>query len=596
MNRFLSWQAALWAAMLIVGWWGASRSVWGDAMVVTRAMLASTIAEVFVERGEVRVELEIGAADVKAFENVLPEELYDKLFDEKVTEEERQKKFLEQEWLITADDVTLPGSIEQVVLVKRLVRDEVTGQPLVEQPEDAEVVVRVALRYKLEGEPPVISIRPPLDEQGGVKANVGFVCYHAGLPLNDFRYLAGEVTADLDWEDPWYSQFRHRNFRRQFDAPMSVFLYVEPYEVRKEIIVRPQDLQQWVDLGIAGAETIAVDEQDAMKRNVAEFLGSKSPVMVDGEEVEGRLERIHFIRRSLRQTGIVEPPEELNSTSATLGVIFVYPIAKLPERVSLEWDLFSEKIQEVPGVTADEAGGLPSMLTLENRVLEWENFLTNPTESGLVAIAEPSKKAAISVPVISVLCGGVMALMLVSMFRQRGEGRVVSRRAILAVLGVFVCGVVTLPSVRVVIANPFVEEASLNESEVAELMEGLLYNVYRAFDHHDESVIYDRLAQSIEGSLLADVYLKTRRSMEVKNQGGLRVTVKEVEVQELNDLERSEEGGLNFVCRWRVAGSIGHWGHIHKRENENLAEIVIAPREGQWKIVGMEMLDEQTAN
>ena len=31
------------------------------------------------------------------------------------------------------------------------------------------------------------------------------------------------------------------------DAPLSVFLYVEPFEVRKEIVVRPRDLQQWID-------------------------------------------------------------------------------------------------------------------------------------------------------------------------------------------------------------------------------------------------------------------------------------------------------------------------------------------------------------
>ena len=80
--------------------------------------------------------------------------------------------------------------------------------------------------------------------------SIGFVLYHCGVPVNDFRYLAAESTVDLDWSDPWYSRFRHPNLRRQFDAPLSAYLYIEPYEVRKEIIVRPRDLQQWLDLGL----------------------------------------------------------------------------------------------------------------------------------------------------------------------------------------------------------------------------------------------------------------------------------------------------------------------------------------------------------
>ena len=36
-------------------------------------------------------------------------------------------------------------------------------------------------------------------------ATIGFVCYHEGVPVNDFRYLSEEVTLDLDWDDPWFS-------------------------------------------------------------------------------------------------------------------------------------------------------------------------------------------------------------------------------------------------------------------------------------------------------------------------------------------------------------------------------------------------------
>ena len=46
---------------------------------MTRAMLASTIAEFFIEEDELRVELEIGPADLEASANPLPDEIYARL-------------------------------------------------------------------------------------------------------------------------------------------------------------------------------------------------------------------------------------------------------------------------------------------------------------------------------------------------------------------------------------------------------------------------------------------------------------------------------------------------------------------------------------
>ena len=81
--------------------------------------------------------------------------------------------------------------------------------------------------------------------------------------------------------------------------------------------------------------------------------------------------------------------------------------------------------------------------------------------------------------------------------------------------------------------------------------------------------------------------------MEIKNQGGLRISVKEVIVIELESLDQAGHAEPTFRCRWRVAGWIGHWGHVHRRANEHLALVTIAPRDGRWKVTVIEMLDEQ---
>ena len=40
-------------------------------------------------------------------------------------------------------------------------------------------------------------------------------------------------------------------------------------------------------------------------------------------------------------------------------------------------------------------------------------------------------------------------------------------------------------------------------------------------------------------------------------------------------------------------GSVGHWGHIHKRTNRYDAELAVEPIDGQWKITRLEVLEEQ---
>ncbi len=573
----------------------AGRRVSADAIVVTKAMQASTIAEIFVDQNGVRVELEIAKSDWPVFQDLFPSKRNAETEPKTLSQADRYRRFFREGFLISdQQNIPLVGSVEQTTLRRRVIRDEVTGQPLPEQPADAEQIRHVVLKYEFESKPDRLTIQPPLIKGSQqTAANIGFMCYHNGLPVNDFRYLSSQITLDLDWSDPWYSQFQHPNLRKQFNAPMSVYLYVEPYEVRKEIIVRPKDLQSWIDLGVEDGSVIPVKDQEKLKKQVANFLSEKNPVIIDGKPAQGRLDRIHFIRRSLRSTGIVDPPVDLDTTSATLGIIYVYPIAKLPEEVSLTWELFNSRIQELPAVASDEAGGLPSKITKEDPILLWKNYLTNPADANLVSIASPQVPRKISVPFFSILCAGLVLLLSLLMIKGRHTKK--SRRSgyIGAICVLTLCGFLTLPVANIVVADPLAETPELSNEEQRELMSGLLYNIYRAFDHHDESLIYDRLAESISGELLSEVYLETRASMEVKNQGGLRISVKDVAVTELNPINQSNDSELTLRCRWRVAGWIGHWGHIHQRLNEHFAIVTLAPLDKKWKLTAIEMLDEQ---
>jgi hypothetical protein len=559
-----------------------------DAIVVTKAMTATTIAEIFISLDSIRVELEIGTEDLMGFRDLMPDPIYERMGLEPKPFAERLERFLAHGWSITADgDRPLEGTLENLAIRRRIERDEITGEPLPARPDEGEPVVFAVLSYPLASRSRTLTFKPPWkDETRFVDANIGFVVYHLGLPVTDFRYLGAEETLDLDWDDPWYSRFQNRNLKRQFDAPISAYLYVENYEVRKEIVARPKDLQMWVDLGLEGRDTLYVAEQEELKRRVAEFFVDKSEVTVDGRTPRPVLDRIHFVRRSLRRTGIVDPPEDLAVNSATLGVIFVYPVDSLPDVVTMSWDLFTDRINTVPTSATDEAGGLPFFLSPGDSVLVWRNYLTNPTVPTLVAIAAP--RGGVPVPLISGICVVALAGLLVSSVKRR---TLRSRRTALAAAALIAVAVLLGPFARV--AAPIPGIGGMSQPETESVVAGLLTNVYRAFDYRDESIIYDTLERSASGDLLTRIYLETRKALELQSQGGARVKVKEVAMSGVEAEPLDGEKGFVAKCTWTVSGAVGHWGHIHTRKNQYDALLTIKSVDGVWKITNLELLEEQ---
>ena len=569
----------------------------GDALVITKAASATTIAEIHVEKDGVRIDLEIGEADVPYFRPALVEAARQDISRKEGLE--AGETGLPSSLAVVADDIPLKGELVSMKSGHRLVRDPITGEPLAEQPEPSPVVVEFSAFYPFPEEKPQILTfeRPPSPGDEVQTASIGFMAYHLGLPVNDFRYFPEEVILDLNWEDEWYSAFRHPNLRRQNYAPLSAYLYVDSYEVRKEIILRPRDLARFTDLPLGEGDTIPVTAQEELKTKVVSFLEDRGKVLVDGEAVAGTLDRIHFVKRTLRTTGIVDPPEDMPAGSATLGVIFSYPVEALPDRVELHWDLFDGFINQVPAAATDEAGPLPAILTPEDPELIWNNHLKNPQGDKLRDIPSAAP-ISISLPVASV---SIIVLALVLACRPKLQRRLVLERilrrgrpapapALWALpLLLLVVAALTWSKPRMEIPIPGQSATKLPAGDEKTILGDLLFNVYRSFDARTPEDVFDRLARSISGDLLEDVYLETRESIRLENQGGLQVKIAEVEIL---DLERLPESEARYRCRWRAHGSVGHWGHLHQRSTERLAEFTLAPIAGSWKIVAMDLINE----
>jgi hypothetical protein len=288
-------------------------------------------------------------------------------------------------------------------------------------------------------------------------------------------------------------------------------------------------------------------------------------------------------------TGVVDPPEDLPILSATLGVIFAYPITGLPQEVSMEWELFNDRIREVPTVATDEAGGLPYAVSPDDPVLVWKNFLKNPSSASLVDLAPPPEPPSIEIGVVSVvlLVLGAALAYTAARAREKRSWSMLAAVAVLVVLSVFLW-----PYARVTLRNPLTRP-TVTGGDAQVIVTGLLRNVYRAFDFRDEGVIYDTLERSATGDLLTQIYLETRRALELKNQGGARAKVTDVEMTSAETTNLGDEVGFMTQCTWNVAGSVGHWGHIHQRRNQYEAVFTVKPVDGVWKITELELVSEE---
>jgi len=541
-----------------------------DAVVVSKAMLASTIVEVFVEDDGVRVEVEIGPADLRAFANLLPEGAHRKLgLGDRPLEQRLETFFAEDLSIVPDGGAPIVGRVVSMTPRPRTGRDEITGEPLAAIEGEEETVVHVVLEYPFATRPGNLGISGPRS------TGIGFVLYHRGVAVNDFRYLGPEAyLLDLDWDDPWYTAFSERNLRRTYFAPMSGFLYIEPYQVRKEIVFRPFDLQRFVDLGLAGRSTIPVELQPELIQRATAFLSEHQAVEIDGRRIVPELDRVNFLERSLRTSAVIDPPRELDVHAAVVGVIFVYPTEGLPQRVTMEWDLWDERIQRVPASSVDQAGPLPSFLDPEDRVLVWQNFLKNPEMPSLVDVAAPPGVLQRALVPGRWAVGALALAGLVLAARTRRHVVPAGLAALLAV-GAFWLG----------------GQARVSDERARGVVADLLHNVYRALDFRGEEAVYDALARSVQGDLLQQIYLETRRSMELASQGGARARVKEVALEEI-DAERADGGAFAARASWTVTGSVGHWGHVHQRRNRYRADLTVAPVDGTWKITVLEILEE----
>jgi hypothetical protein len=369
------------------------------------------------------------------------------------------------------------------------------------------------------------------------------------------------------------------------NTPLQSFVSIGAFEVRHEVLMRWRDLAYLIDPAHSRSSVIDPVVQPEIKMRISDFVADHCILSINGDSATPLFRRVDFVTADPK--GIwprIEPvPESLKS--ALVGVTFAYATSTTPDQVMISWQGVYGAAESVPVSVTDPEATASVTLRADNPQANWTNELVeDPLPNVRSATIEPEL---LHVPTVSLILL-VSGLILYSLPRLRTRtGSYLSAGRLL-----FLAASLTVPIAQLAVVLPSGEGATPSAGQARRILARMLPNVYRAFEFGEEGAVYDRLALTVTGNTLTDIYLAHRGALEMTERGGARARVEAVEVKDAHSVSKSGEG---FVAqaRWTVGGTVTHFGHRHFRQNMYDAHVHVVPVDGVWKLSKLEVLEQQ---
>ena len=367
------------------------------------------------------------------------------------------------------------------------------------------------------------------------------------------------------------------------DAAIQSFLAVEAFEVRHEILVRLKEVAELV--GMSPGPEVGIEDQSDIKERIRQLVLVRTTLEIDGEVREPVSQRVDFMTLDEqgalpRSTPVPEPIE-----TAWVGVSAVYLTQTTARDLSLRWE-FIDVDWEIPATVTDPESSISTVMTPKQPVLGWENELAEDPVPKVSAIAvEPP---ILTVPVWSLPPLAAALLLAAAAIRRRWPAFSLALARVMLVIAVLLG-----PLGNLVLALPLSAGSGTSTSQAKRILAGVLPNIYRAFEFHEESAAFDRLALSVTGETLTEIYLDHRRVLEMEERGGARARVVAVEILEVDTVMPQSDGSFTAQAAWTVGGTVTHFGHRHFRQNRYDARVAVVPDQDIWKIRRIEILNEE---
>lgn len=568
-----------------------------DYVPFNGAVVAPNIAEFKVGQEGISLQLEIFVQDIPVFKELIPEEWVSKTPLERPDRTALLAEFARNGISIRREDGSvLPVELNLIEPRLRIDRappwagkkDPMTGRVAPKAPDDNRVVF-AELFYDFQGKrPDVLTISPPADSDGVPLIAIGMVVYDRTVPVTKFGYLSSDARLAIDWDDPWYSGFDNPNLRRHHQSAITTFLYVEPREVRHETLIRVRDLADWTELSLAHTAEMDAEAQARVKSIAQEFLVDQNPLTIDGAAIKPTSSRASFLTISNNALKIVENDSPLDPLSTFVGVILSFPVSELPDNVTVEWEMFNERVTVIPATLTDPAGPFQNKATLEAPLIEWKNLLRTYEDPQMTPVTEPTYNQ-FQVPLVSLVLLTAAVGLAITIIVLTGK-----RRVVVAVIVPFLItgSIMTRNLVVSEFNNPFAGPPDQGTSAL--IFSALLGNINIANLEVDERVRKQKLqtvaTHNSEDAVMAEI----SRALSIRVAGGgiAKVnSVTDVLMTEVSAL--AGQTGFQSIAEWTVSASTGHWGHDHRRNLRYRALVEVTKENSAWTLAGITVLSAQ---
>ena len=364
------------------------------------------------------------------------------------------------------------------------------------------------------------------------------------------------------------------------------YLYIEPYQTRFEVLFDAATVLGWLTPEAPLPETLGPEQQKQIVEAMAGRVADWCALSAGDQTLPVPLPLVAVIKGVPGNTLPLKEGDGVALNQALVGFMWEFATPPGPDELNVTWKGWIKGATKLPIRVffgpLSETGEMHSSV----KSFRWRNQGRMPRPAPLAAVPQIPQPKPWRLPVGGILwlVAGLVFYIYLKVKDHKLPGGSLPYFAVWLLGGVLMSQLLVLP-VNSGGGTPAVTEVA----EAQRIVVPLLRNVYRAFDHHEESDVYDVLARSVDGELLRKLYLETIQALTLDGREGTRVTIAEFSAT-VDKVEPNPKGeGFIADCNWMARGIVGHWGHSHPRVNIYNARLTVTPVKDEWKLTGLEV-------
>ncbi len=384
------------------------------------------------------------------------------------------------------------------------------------------------------------------------------------------------------------------------------YLYLEPFEARAEAIFNLGTVLQWMQRPAPASGEFDAAQQKELREHMLKFAADWCKLLADDQESRGGITSCAFIKGKPGATLPVPEGEAVRTNEALVGIVFEFPISGGPAKIELRWKELLQPVTKLPLTIFFGPLSEKRELTSTLPAVRWMNDNRLPKPKPLAQVPKIPVPEIYEIPLVMIvwILFGVALYIYMEIRDRKFPG------GIIPFIAAWVLGIALTWNMTWSVRDPFAASVPVisTPAQAEEILQPLLKNVYRAFDYRKEQDIYDRLEHSVAGDLLRKLYLQTVQALTLEGQDGTRAHVTDLSVDVGSNADRKKSpdwkskpdpsvapqaSGFIAECEWTAMGNVGHWGHSHPRVNRYKARVTLNPVQGEWKLTGLEVLEER---